>query len=110
MGSILTTLLYILFILFILFFSFTGIIVYFQLFDHLKKYHTEKLDTITYKTFLGIPSDYLWAPPIKPITFLKFMISSDCFNDEAVRKYKNRIRIHSVIFISLPFWAPLLIP
>lgn len=100
---------FVFFMLFMLLFISVGMIATSQFIEHLKKNHSDRFKSMTGKSFLGISSDDLWTPPINPFVFLKFLFSSDFYDDNILKKHKTRIRILLSSYIVLSLFAAILI-
>ncbi len=106
MGSLLS---FVFFMLFMLLFISMGMIATSQFIEHLKRHHSERFEAMITKSFGGNSSDDLWTPSIRPIVFLKFLFSSDFYNDEVLKKHKARIRVLLSSYIVLSLLAALLV-
>lgn len=97
------------FMLFMLLFISVGMVATSQFIEHLKKNHSERFKSMTGNSFFGASSDDLRTPSIKPFIFLKFLISSDFYDDDILKRHKAKIRVLLSSYIVLSFFAAMLV-
>lgn len=106
MGSLFS---FVFFMLFMLLFISLGMVATSQFIEHMQKHHPERFKAMTGNSFGGISAGDLWASPVKPLVFLRFLVSSECYNDEILRKHKARFRMLLLIYLGLSIFAAMLI-
>lgn len=106
MSSLLS---FVFFMLFMFLFIHVGLTATAQFIEYLRKHHAERFEAMAGKSFLGMPADNFWTPLIKPVVFLKFLVSPDWGDDVMLKKHIQRVRILLLAYVVLSFLAAMLV-
>ncbi len=83
--------------------GFAGIYVAIDFFEYLKKNHSSKYRQMSFDSFFGISAESFPFHLIKPLEFIRFLLSSDNMQDHHVIDYKRKIKI--LLFALLGFFV-----
>jgi hypothetical protein len=81
--------------------GFAVIYVAIDFFEYLKKNHSSKYRQMSFDSFFGISAENFPFHLIKPLAFIRFLLSSDNMQDHNVIDYKRKIKILLFAFLGL---------
>lgn len=77
----------------------SGIYVAIDFFEYLKKNHASKYMQMSYESFFGISAASFPFHLIKPLVFIRFLLSSNNLQDRNVIDYKKKIKLILLAFL-----------
>ena len=91
----------ILFVFFLLFcaIGIFGIILSIDLCEYLKRYHSKKWKEISFAHPFGIAQENFPVHPVKPISLITFIASSEDLDDANINVYKKRLKMLLLAFV-----------
>jgi hypothetical protein len=70
-----------------------GIIMSIDLCEYLKRYHSKKWKEISFARPFGIPQENFPIHPVKPLSLITFIASSEDLDDTNINVYKKRLKM-----------------
>ena len=78
-----------------------GIIVSIDLFEYLKRFHTEKYKEMSFERPFGMAREDFFFHAVKPIEFIRFIFSPQNFDDVQVLAYTKKLKLVTLSFLAL---------
>jgi hypothetical protein len=76
-----------------------GIIMSIDLCEYLKRYHSKKWKEISFERPFGIPQENFPIHPVKPVSLIAFLASSEDLDDTNILAYKKRFKLLFLAFV-----------
>ena len=61
--------------------------------EHIKRFHTDKWQEISYERPFGIPQEDFYFYPVRPLRFIPFIFSPESIGDSHLAANKTRIKL-----------------